>query len=187
MYYFSEADKAILIYFQTIHNVFLDNVFWYISEAWIFIPVWIWALIKVYQSRVFYPFWKTLVLLITVITINDQLCNVFKYHYKRLRPTHDIEWQDKIKPVHNYLGGTYGFYSAHAANSAAITTLAILLITHQNKKKYWLIFYPLLTGISRIYLGVHYFTDIIVGWIMGIIVSYLLYLLFLKIFRKSTI
>jgi undecaprenyl-diphosphatase len=102
-----------------------------------------------------------------------------KYQFKRLRPTHDVRYSEKIHLINNYKGGTYGFYSAHASNSAAVYVLSVMLI-RRSRYKYLLIVYPLLTGISRMYLGVHFLSDVLVGWIMGGIIAFGVYLIFEK-------
>lgn len=175
-------DEQVLLFFQSIHNNFLDVFFWYISEAWVFIPLWLWALWKIFSNYNWKSFLKILVLASVTIFLSDQICNVSKYHFQRLRPTHHPVLKEKINLVNDYRGGTYGFYSAHASNSAGICVLSLLLIK-KNRMKYIMILYPLLSGISRMYLGVHYFTDVLAGWTMGILISYGLYYFFKSVIR----
>lgn len=72
---------------------------------------------------------------------------------------------------------SYSFPSGHALNSAVFYLLLIYLFKIKNKYAAWLLI--LLIGISRIYLGVHYYWDIIGGWIIG----YGIYKISLKLFR----
>ncbi|MCX7728015.1 MAG: phosphatase PAP2 family protein [Bacteroidia bacterium] len=167
-------DEYVLFFFQSVHHPFLDQFFWYVSEAWIFLPLWLWALVKIYHQYHKKDYAKIILIIGATILISDQACNLPKNYFKRLRPTHNQLYQDKIQLVNNYRGGTYGFYSAHASNSAAIFVLVLLFIKNSNLK-FWLILYPLLTGISRLYLGVHYFTDVLVGWIAGSIIAFCVY------------
>jgi len=74
--------------------------------------------------------------------------------------------------------GKYGFYSAHASSTFAV---AIFLGSIFKRKIPGLIWYLLIwaafVAYSRVYLGVHYPGDIIVGAIFGTLYGYLLYLL----------
>ncbi len=176
-YFFQPIDENVLFFLQSIHNKILDTFFWSVSEAWIFIPLWLWAIIKIYQQYSLKNFLKIILMILIIITLSDQISNVSKYHFKRLRTTHNEIYKGKIKLVNNYEGGLYGFYSAHASNSAAITVLALLIIK-RSKWKYIIFIYPLLTGISRMYLAVHYLSDILVGWIVGAFLTLFVYLLF---------
>lgn len=177
--FFQSIDERVLSYFQSWHNEFLDNFFWYVSEVWIFLPLWLWAVIKIWHQYEKRKILSILILIGITIFLSDQLSNVFKNYFKRLRPTHTELLKDKVRIVNNYRGGLYGFYSAHASNSAAVCLLALLLIRH-SKMKYLFIAYPLLSGISRMYLGVHYFSDVWFGWIMGSIIAICTYWIYNK-------
>lgn len=182
--FFQSIDRDILLFFQSIHNNVLDNTFWYISEGWVFIPLWLWAAYKIYQQYSPKNYFKIALAIIISIALSDQTCNIFKYHFKRLRPTHNEIYQNKIQLVNHYKGGMYGFYSAHASNSASIAMLVLLLIRNY-RWKYIIIIYPLLSGISRMYLGVHYFSDVFTGWIMGTLIALFVFLLFKRFLHLS--
>lgn len=177
--FYQAIDENILFFFQSIHNDVLNAIFWSISEGWVFIPLWLFALYKIYQQHPSKNYLKIVFMVAISIALSDQTANVFKYRIKRLRPTHNEMYQDKIHLVNNYKGGTYGFYSAHASNSASIAILALLLIKH-SRWKYLMLIYPLLSGTSRMYLAVHYFSDVLVGWIMGILIGWIIY----KVFQR---
>ena len=62
----------------------------------------------------------------------------------------------------------FGFLSAHAANFFMICVFSSLhLKAYYSKISYFLIPIALLVSFSRIYLGVHYLTDIIAGAALG--------------------
>ncbi|WP_227631608.1 hypothetical protein, partial [Klebsiella pneumoniae] len=68
--------------FQSLHTSFLDNLFWYVSEAWVFLPLWLWALVKIYQIYSRKDFIKIIFAVLITIILSDQVSNVFKYRFK---------------------------------------------------------------------------------------------------------
>ena len=70
----------------------------------------------------------------------------------------------------------YSFPSTHSTNAVTVfTSLAI------NLRKRWVtaiaIIIPALTGISRIVVGAHYPTDVLAGWLLGVISVLIVHLL----------
>jgi len=61
--------------------------------------------------------------------------------------------------------GSPSFPSNHAANMGALAAVC-LFFTRRRTRWLWLLL-PLIIGYSRIYLGYHYPSDVIGGWIMG--------------------
>ena len=125
-----------------------------------------------------------------MITITDQGANIFKDSFQRLRPCYDESIKDSLRLVKENCGGKYGFFSAHASNSFSLAIFFGLLF--KNRMRYIIIItmiYALLISYSRIYLGVHFPIDIIVGSSFGICVGIIMYsfvyLKFLKFFDKT--
>ena len=104
-------------------------------------------------------------LLMLAVSLGTALSNILKYFIGRPRP----DLVAHVVQVH-----TMSFPSGHAMLSA-VTYLTIgALLAHDqiriHVKTYILsiaIFLSLLVGISRVYLGVHYPTDVLAGWAIG--------------------
>lgn len=79
----------------------------------------------------------------------------------------------------------YSFPSGHAMISTTLYSILGICIYKNIKNKtlkYILIsiciLIPFVMGISRVYLGVHYITDVMAGWIGGLIISISTYLIY---------
>ena len=125
-----------------------------------------------------------------MITITDQGANFFKDSFQRLRPCYNESIKDTLRLVKENCGGKYGFFSAHASNSFSLAIFFGLLL--KNRIRYIIlitIVYASLISYSRIYLGVHFPIDIIIGSSFGLCVGFIMYsfvyLKFLKFFNKT--
>jgi len=80
-----------------------------------------------------------------------------------------------------YIGGKFGFVSSHACNMFALTFLFYRFIKEKYPKAIWLLlFLVLLIIYSRVYLGVHYPSDVIAGGVIGVFIAQFLYYLSLE-------
>ena len=125
-----------------------------------------------------------------MITITDQGANLFKDSFQRLRPCYNESIKDSLRLVKENCGGKYGFFSAHASNSFSLAIFFGLLF--KNRIRYIIlitIVYASLISYSRIYLGVHFPIDIIIGSLFGLLIGFIMYsffyLKFLKFFDKT--
>jgi undecaprenyl-diphosphatase len=71
----------------------------------------------------------------------------------------------------------YSFPSGHAMFSAALATALVVLVAARFPQvRIWALaaviaVYPLMIGLSRLYLGVHWLTDVLAGWALGSITA----------------
>jgi undecaprenyl-diphosphatase len=105
--------------------------------------------------------------ILILITITDQTSsNILKDLVHRLRPCTVLP--DAITPMG--CTGTYSFPSNHAFNNFAAATF---IYRFYPRLKWALFLTAILISISRIYLGLHYPSDILGGAIFGSIIGYL--------------
>lgn len=84
----------------------------------------------------------------------------------------------------------FSFPSGHAMNNTALYTVLVLLVFKYAKSArvliasgaYLLVF---LIGLSRIYLGVHYASDVIAGFLLGYAVAAASYCIFIRLYDRE--
>lgn len=162
------ADQDLLLYLNGFHNTFADYFMSTFTGKWIWIPMYasiLYILLKSFN-------WKAtlccLAAIALTITFADQIsASLIRPVVERLRPANpENPISDLVHIVNNYRGGRYGFPSCHASNSFGLAFFLVLLF-----RKRWLSIFILLWATlncyTRIYLGVHYPGDLIVGAAIG--------------------
>jgi undecaprenyl-diphosphatase len=102
-----------------------------------------------------------------LITCTDQITNLFKEGFARLRPCHDSNLAPLMRLVKDRCGGLYGFFSGHSSNSFALAIFFITFFKPRYPAMRWLVFWAAIVAYSRVYVGVHYPIDILCGALFG--------------------
>ena len=146
--------------------LFLDNLMWMFSGRLVWIPLFLFIIFLFFYKN----HWKEGMLL-TLFFIHSLRCVIksplhFQAILRTFRPTSSITRFCGYGMVTE--GGRYGFISSHATNSFGLAVFLSLLYRYR-----WLtvgaLFWAMLNSYTRIYLGVHFISDILAGMIVGII------------------
>ena len=169
-------------------STFWDQFMWLFSGKIAWMPVSIFFItVLFYKNR---HRWKEIILvflaIVLVVTLCDQFASSFcKPFFERLRPTHHPDFAEEVKTVFDYRGGRFGFISSHAANAFGFAMLTSLIFKY---RPYSIAIFTWATvnSYSRIYLGVHFISDIVPGILAGLLFGWLVYKVFIFI-RKPVI
>ena len=108
-----------------------------------------------------------------LLLVTHLLTDFSKDFFERLRPNNDQQIRDLIR-ILKY-PQSFSFFSGHASTSFAVTTLVFLFL---RKDKGWLsllFLWPLIFSFSRIYVGVHFPSDLLVGAVVGTLLAFVTY------------
>lgn len=180
--FLESLDRYIVVTINSWHSPLMDELMWWVSARITWIPLYLILLYLAYKKLKFVHFVFFILLVILSVVIADLVSvHLFKDLFQRARPSHNLLIQDqlhyyRIKPGDWYRGGEFGFISSHASNYFAVAVATFLVLRKDYPSLKWcLIGIGILICYSRIYLGVHYFSDVFVGALVGSIISYLLY------------
>lgn len=169
-------DKALFILLNGSHNDLFDVLMPLISNKWVWIPLYallLYLLIKNEKGQIAF----TLIGIGLLILISDQAASgLLKPWVGRLRPCYDPELADSVHLLKG-CGGRFGFASSHASNSFAVAMFCWLLLKNHVKYIWLLIPWAALVAYSRVYIGVHFPGDILMGGLIGIGSAYLVNLI----------
>ena len=178
------VDRAALLAVNGSDSLFLDAVVHVLTTATTWIPLYLSLFYLVVRNN-------NTVKRIVIIVGCAGLCILFagavddlivKPTVARWRPTHDPVIGTLVDVVNGYRGGKYGFFSAHACNTFSIAIFFSWLV-RSNVLSFTLILWSLVNCWTRLYLGVHFPGDILVGLTWGFIVGTSVYFFYLRVTR----
>ena len=172
-----ELDKQWLLAVNGSDSLYLDRVAHVLTTALTWLPLYLSLFYIVVRNNE--NFRKVLCVLLAG-SVDDL---IVKPTVARWRPTHDPEIGLLVDIVDGYRGGNYGFFSAHAANTFSIAIYFCWLI-RSRMLSLALIIWSFTNCWTRMYLGVHFPGDILVGLTWGFIVGTSVYFLYRRITRN---
>jgi undecaprenyl-diphosphatase len=159
-------DQSFFLFLNSLHCPFLDQVMYWGTNSLTWLPLYTLMLYFVIRKYRWQAAWVVLFAALMII-VSDQFSNIVKDLVARPRPTHEPGLTG-IHTVKGYLGGEFGFFSAHASNNLSIAVFLIILLGSPFRG------FPLLMlswaffmSYTRIYLGVHFPGDTLAGWVAG--------------------
>ena len=182
--YLNNIDTELFLLINGANTSFLDIMMKWFSSILFWLPIYILIFYLLYLKYSTKALIVVLFILAAFGLADFTSVHLFKNVFMRLRPCYNPEIMDVINNIVG-CGGQYGFISSHAANSASVAGISVLLLSDRFKFiKIISAIWVFLVMYSRIYLGKHYPGDVIVGAIWGLFIAYLIYNLWKFISKK---
>lgn len=158
-------DRETLIYLNNLGTESFDSFWISITKFTVWIPLFLLLITLIFIKNPLRKALKMMLFYAVMVLSVAQIIFSTKDLIARLRPNNDTAIADQIRVL--LTPQDYSFFSGHAASSFCIAVLAILFLRKDSKWIYGIMIWPLVFSYSRIYLGIHYPLDILIGAIFG--------------------
>ncbi|NNE55234.1 MAG: phosphatase PAP2 family protein [Flavobacteriales bacterium] len=189
--FLEQLDRELFLYLNGLRADFLDRPMWVISQIYGTLPLMLILLYHIWKKHSWQLAVSSLGGIIIVVSLADRISvELFKEVFQRFRPTHNLEIKDIVNTVKDfagveYRGGKFSFVSSHATNFFGLSSFYWQLLRPTKK---WIVIalfaWAGIVSYSRIYLGVHYPSDIFAGAALGLIIGWASFKIFDALYRR---
>lgn len=180
-----KLDTQLLVYLNGLGSSWRDPIWLAITRQQNWTPLFLVILYIIYKKLGLQHLLVAIGVIALLVLFTDQTTNFVKNYFQRLRPTNNVDINSTMRQVQ--MRYSFSFWSGHAANSMAVTLFVYLISRKYIKYIGFFFLWPLIFAYSRIYLGLHYPSDILMGYLFGTIMGFLAYVFYKFIIRKYLI
>lgn len=172
-----EIDRDVFVYLNSLGSEFFDPFWLFITKQINWIPLF--AIITYLTFKRLG--WRHALLVVGMVAVliafTDQTTNLFKNGFQRLRPGNNPEIAGIIRAIQHRQ--SFSFISGHASNSMAAAFFLYKVLKPYLKYMSFFFLWPFIFAYSRIYLGLHYPGDILLGYAWGLFTGWLILKLYI--------
>lgn len=180
-----EYERELFFLINSSHSPFWDQVMWLYSGIYVWIPFLLFfGLVLVYRKET--QEWLPVLISLPVVAILCMLFSSFitKPLFARPRPVFHPSFMEEVRTLYETIEEPYGFVSGHSASTFGIAMFTAILF--RNRLYSCVIFlWALIMAYSRVYLGMHFISDIVAGALAGIGIGFLVYLVYGSYIRRD--
>ena len=178
---FLANDRLVLSWFNGSNSVFLDGWMSALTSGFTWLALY---------ASLFYLVVKNnepmgqIMLVVGCVGLADIMADVIvKPLVERWRPSNDPIFKYDVSVVDGYRGTSYGFFSAHAANTFSLALFFCMLV-RSRVLSVALVLWSFVNCYTRMYLGLHYPSDIVCGLLWGSVCAIGVYYFYLRVSRR---
>lgn len=180
-----EIDRNLLMWFNGSDSLFLDRLMDMLTWGFTWTPLYIALFYLVVKNN---ETMSQIVLAmgcaaLCILLASGVTEGIVKPLVGRPRPAMDPYVKYMIHVVDNHRGSGFSFFSAHAANTMSLAVFFSLLVRNRLFNTV-MVLWSLLNCWTRLYLGMHYPSDILCGLLWGAISGIISYWVFYKVYFK---
>jgi len=175
-------DKKVFIFLNSLGSPTFDGLWLVITKQAYWTPFFLLLAYLLYKNIGGKKLGIVVLFIAVILLCCDTSVEFFKTTFQRLRPCNDPEIKGIIRIIHH--SSTYSFFSGHASNSMATMVFIYMILKKYYKYAFLIFLYPIIFAYSRIYLGVHFPTDILTGYLFGATFGLVFHTVYQKYFNK---
>lgn len=184
---FLALDREVLSWFNGSDSLFLDQLVWLLTQGLTWIPMYVALFYLVIKNN------ETMTQIMIIVgcvalclLLSSGVTNgIVKPLVARPRPSLDPLFKYTVLVVDGHRNSGFSFFSAHAANTMAIAVFFCLLVRDRLLSG-TLLLWSLVNAWTRLYLGLHYPSDILCGLLWGTVAGLVGYAVFYRLYYKTS-
>ena len=183
----SGIDKYILYWFNGSNSLFEDGLVSLLTSGMPWIPLYIALFYLVMKNNDTMGQIMLIVgSIILCIILTGGIDDIFiKPWIGRVRPCNDPDINAHLNLITGQVESGFSFFSAHAANTMSLAVFLCLLIK-DSIFKIVMIGWSLLNGWSRLYLGVHFPSDVLFGFLYGAVIGIIIFSFYKRFYSEMS-
>lgn len=174
-------ERKLFLFLNEGGSAFWDNAMWTYTGIVTWVPMVLFILYIAFKNQQLKEGLLVLGSIALVLLLSNLIsATFFKPIFQRYRPSHHPDYKDLVKIVNGFRGGDYGFISGHATNSFGLAFFFSRLFRNR-LVTISMMTWAILNSYSRIYLGVHFISDIVAGFLIGMLIGLFVYEVYIRI------